>query len=159
MDIRQYQLDREQDFQAFKTQYDDLKARYISSLTQAVYDSSKVQDVLDANKSLVTLVTDFIAESQDKFDTKTIEDLTQQIILYQQEYQKIKDSREKSKTLIEILNKENSRLEYIQTEFNTYLWILFGCIVFLIFLIFRVPSVKLPEVPDLQLSTTIPEYS
>jgi outer membrane receptor for Fe3+-dicitrate len=159
MDIRQYQLDREQDFQAFKTQYDDLKARYISSLTQAVYDSSKVQDVLDANKSLVTLVTEFIAESQDKFDTKTIEDLTQQIILYQQEYQKIKDSREKSKTLIEILNKENSRLEYIQTEFNTYLWILFGCIVFLIFLIFRVPSVKLPEVPDLQLSTTIPEYS
>ena len=159
MDIRQYQLDREQDFQAFKTQYDDLKARYISSLTQAVYDSSKVQDVLDANKSLVTLVTDFIAESQDKFDTKTIEDLTQQIILYQQEYQKIKDSREKSKTLIEILNKENSRLEYIQTEFNTYLWILFACIVFLIFLIFRVPSVKLPEVPDLQLSTTIPEYS
>jgi hypothetical protein len=159
MDIRQYQLDRQQDFQAFKTQYDDLKARYISSLTQAVYDSSKVQDVLDANKSLVTLVTDFIAESQDKFDTKTIEDLTQQIILYQQEYQKIKDSREKSKTLIEILNKENSRLEYIQTEFNTYLWILFGCIVFLIFLIFRVPSVKLPEVPDLQLSTTIPEYS
>lgn len=157
MDIRQYQLDREQDFQVFKTQYDDLKARYISSLTQAVYDSSKIQDVLNANKSLVELVTAFIAESQDKFDTKTIEDLTQQIILYQQEYQKIKNSHEKSKTLIEILNKENSRLEYIQTEFNTYLWILLGCIIFLIYLIFRVPSVTLPEVPELQLSTMLPE--
>jgi hypothetical protein len=159
MDIQQYQLDREQDFQAFKTQYDDLKARYISLLNQAIYDSSKVQDVLDVNKSLVTLVNEFIAESQDKFDTKTIQDLTQQIILYQQEYQKIKHSREKSKTLINILNKENSRLEIIQSEFNTYLWVLFSCIVFLIILIFRVPSVQLPEVPEFQLSTTIPEYS
>ena len=158
MDIQQYQLDRQQDFQAFKTQYDDLKAQYISLLNQAIYDSSKVQSVLDINKSLVELVTGFIAESQDKFDTKTIDDLTQQIILYQQEYQKIKHSREKSKTLIDILNKENSRLEYIQSEFNTYLWILFGCIVFLIFLIFRVPSATLPEVPDLQLSTTSPGY-
>jgi hypothetical protein len=154
MDIQQYQLDRQQDFQAFKTQYDDLKAQYISFLNQAVYDSSKIQNVLDINKSLVTLVTEFIAESQDKFDTKTIDDLTQQIILYQQEYQKIKDSREKSKTLINILNKENSRLEFIQSEFNTYLWVLFGCIIFLIILIFRVPSARLPEVPDLQLSTT-----
>jgi len=159
MDIQQYQLDRQQDFQAFKTQYDDLKAQYISLLNQAVYDSSKVQNVLDINKSLVDLVNGFIAESQDKFDSKTIEDLTQQIILYQQEYQKIKHSREKSKTLIDILNKENSRLEYMQSEFNTYLWILFACIVFLIFLIFRVPTVQLPEVPDLQLSTMSSEYS
>jgi hypothetical protein len=158
MDIQQYQLDRQQDFQAFKTQYDDLKAQYISFLNQAVYDSSKIQNVLDINKSLVTLVTEFIGESQDKFDTKTIDDLTQQIILYQQEYQKIKDSREKSKTLINILNKENSRLEFIQSEFNTYLWVLFGCIIFLIILIFRVPSATLPEVPDLQLSTTSSGY-
>jgi hypothetical protein len=52
-----------------------------------------------------------------------------------------------------MINKENISLTNIQSEFNTYLWIFFGCILILILLIFTVPSGYLPELPSPQLST------
>jgi chromosome segregation ATPase len=153
MDIQKYQSDREQDLQTFKSEYDDLKALYINFLTQSVYDSSKVEQVLEVNKSLTDLVNQFISDSQTKFDTATIEQLTNDIINYQKEYEEIKTSQQKSKTLKIILNKENAKLQSIQSEFSYYLWILFGCIVILIILIFIAPSTTLPQFQDLQPST------
>jgi len=119
MDIQKYQNDREQDLQTFKSEYADLKAQYINYLTQAVYDSTKVEQVLELNKSLTDLVTQFISQSQNKIDKDVINKLTNDIISYQKEYQEIKNSQGKSKTLIEILNKENEKLDSIQQEFNT----------------------------------------
>jgi len=153
MDIQQYQLDRENDFQTFKSQYDELNAQYVNSLTQAVYDSSKVQEVLDLNKSLANLVNQFISESQTKIDTEIIKKLTDDIITYQKEYEEIKNSQGRSKTLISILNKENLKLQSIRDEFTDYLWILFGCIFFLILLIFTVPSTELPTLQVSEPST------
>jgi len=153
MDIKQYQENREKDMQAFKSEYDDLKAQYIRYLADSVYDPSNIDHVLETNKLLVELVTKFINESQHKFDVKTIQDLTQQIISYQKEYQEIKTSQHQTATLKNILNKENVSLTNIQTEFNTYLWIFFSLVLILILLIFTVPSGYLPELPNLQLST------
>jgi predicted PurR-regulated permease PerM len=153
MDIQKYQSDREQDLQTFKSEYDDLKALYINFLTQSIHDPSKVEQVLEVNKSLTDLVNQFISDSQTKFDTTTIQDLTNDIINYQKEYEEIKNSQKKSQTLKLILNKENEKLQSIQSEFSQYLWILFGCIVILIILIFIAPSTTLPQIQDLQLST------
>ena len=153
MDIQKYQNDREQELQTFKSEYADLKAQYINYLTQAVYDSSKVEQVLELNKSLTDLVTQFISQSQNKIDKDVINKLTNDIIAYQKEYQEIKNSQGKSKTLIEVLNKENKKLESIQDEFNTYLWILFGCIITLIILIFTVPSATPQSLSESPLST------
>jgi hypothetical protein len=153
MDIQVYQENREKDMKAFKSEYDDLKAQYARYLADSVYDPSNIDQVLETNKLLVELVNKFIAESQNKFDAKTIQDLTQQIISYQKEYQEIQTSQQQTKTLKNILNKENISLTNIQSEFNTYLWIFFGCILILILLIFTVPSGYLPELPSPQLST------
>jgi hypothetical protein len=153
MDIQGYQENREKDMQAFKSEYDDLKAQYARYLADSVYDPSNIDQVLETNKLLVELVNKFIAESQNKFDAKTIQDLTQQIISYQKEYQEIKTSQQQTVTLKNILNKENISLTNIQSEFNTYLWIFFGLVLILILLIFTVPSGYLPELPSLQLST------
>jgi hypothetical protein len=153
MDIQKYQTEREQDLQIFKSEYDDLKTQYINHLTEAVYDTSKIQQVLDTNKSLSDLVTKFISETQTKFDTTTLQKLNDEIIAYQKEYQEIQNSQKKAKTLKDILNKENSKLDSIQTEFTQYLWYLFGAILILILLIFIAPSTNLPELPNLQLST------
>jgi hypothetical protein len=153
MDIQQYQENREKDMQAFKSEYDDLKAQYARYLADSVYDPSNIDQVLETNKLLVELVNKFIAESQNKFDAKTIQDLTQQIISYQKEYQEIKTSQQQTVTLKNILNKENISLTNIQSEFNTYLWIFFGLVLILILLIFTVPSGYLPELPSPQLST------
>lgn len=153
MDIQVYQENREKDMEAFKSEYDDLKAQYARYLADSVYDPSNIDQVLETNKLLVELVNKFIAESQTKFDPKTIQDLTQQIIMYQKEYQEIKTSQQQTTTLKNILNKENISLTNIQSEFNTYLWIFFGLVLILILLIFTVPSGYLPELPSLQLST------
>jgi hypothetical protein len=153
MDIQKYQHDREQDLQTFKTEYDDLKAQYINFLTQAVYDESKIDNVLEINKTLTDLVNTFIGESQTKFNSETLNTLTNDIITYQKEYQEIKNSQKKSQTLKLILNKENVKLQNIQSEFSYYLYILFGCIIFLILLIFIAPSGSLPQLPNFQLST------
>jgi len=153
MDIQKYQNQREEDLQVFKSEYDDLKTQYINYLTEAVYDTSKIQQVLDTNKSLSDLVTKFISETQTKFDTTTLQKLNDEIIAYQKEYQEIQNSQKKAKTLKDILNKENSKLDSIQTEFTQYLWYLFGAILILILLIFIAPSTNLPELPNLQLST------
>jgi len=153
MDIKQYQLNREKDLQTFKSEYDDLKAVYINFLTQAVYDSSKVEQVLDANKSLTDLVQHFISQSRTKFDSETINDLTNQIIEYQKEYKDIKSSNKKTKLFKEILNKENARLVDIQTEFTQYLWFFLAGILILIILIFTTPSGSQPILQDSQLST------
>ena len=147
MDIKQYQEDREKELQTFKSEYADLKARYNNSLSQAINDPSKVQEVLDINKSLSDLVKEFISESQNKFDTKTIGDLNDEILSYQKEYQQIAESQQKSKTLGDVLDKENSRLVSTQTEFNFFLGILLLCIFVLILLIFRVPKVPMISVP------------
>jgi len=153
MDIQQYNDNREKDMQAFKSEYDDLKAQYLKYLADSVYDPSNIDHVLETNKLLVDLVNTFIAESQTKFDTKTINDLTNEIIVYQKEYQDIKTSQQKSATLKTILNKENDRIDSIQKQFNIYLWFLFGCIVLLIALIFIAPSGSLPQLTIPQLST------
>jgi hypothetical protein len=154
MDIKQYQLNREQDLQTFKSEYDELKALYINFLTQAIYDSSKIEQVLDTNKSLSDLVQNFIGQSQNKFDSETINKLTNEIIEYQKEYKELKSSEEKTKHLKKILTKENTRLVDIQTEFTQYLWIFLGGIFILIILIFITPSVIQPILPDPQPSTT-----
>lgn len=153
MDIKQYQLNREKDLQTFKSEYDDLKAVYINFLTQAIYDPSKVEQVLDTNKSLSDLVQNFIGESQNKFDSETLNNLTDEIIQYQKEYKDLKTSQQKTKVLKTILNKENTRLTDIQTEFTQYLWFFLGGCIILIILIFITPSVSQPILPDLQPST------
>ena len=84
---------------------------------------------------------------------KTYYDLTNDIIAYQKEYEEIKTSQKKSQTLKLILNKENEKLQSIQSEFSQYLWVLFGCIIILIILIFIAPSTRPPQLQDLQPST------
>jgi hypothetical protein len=153
MDIKQYQLNREKDLQTFKSEYEDLKALYINFLTQAIYDSSKIEQVLDTNKSLSDLVQNFIGESQNKFDSETLNNLTDEIIQYQKEYKDLKSSQHKTKVLKTILNKENTRLTDIQTEFTQYFWIFLAGTVILIILIFIAPSGSQPILPDLQPST------
>ncbi len=147
MDIKQYQNDRRQDLEAFKAQYGDLKTQYLTYLSQAVQDPEKIQSVLDTNKSLVTLVNEFIAESQNKFDASTIQDLTDEILMYQQEYQDIQESTQKAKTAQNILNADTKKLQSMQYQFNIYLLILGIGILFVIYLIFTVPSTSLPQLP------------
>lgn len=143
MDITKYQKARDAELKEFRQEYDDLKKQYNQLLTQAVYEteSSKqaelVKQVLTTNSGLARHVREFIQSSRDKFDPKMISELTADIIRYQQDYEAIQQTSNKSKALDEILNKEKIELTSIHQQFNIWLGLLLGGIVIVLFLIFR----------------------
>lgn len=143
MDITKYQKARDAELKEFRQEYDDLKKQYNQLLTQAVYEteSSKqaelVKQVLTTNSGLARHVREFIQSSRDKFDPKMISELTADIIRYQQDYEAIQQTSNKSKALDEILNKEKIELTSIHQQFNIWLSLLLGGIVIVLFLIFR----------------------
>jgi len=155
MDIKQYQIDREHEFNEFQSEYTDLKTQYTSLLTEVINDSSKLQDVLDTNKHLNDLITDFISKSRTKFDERVIQDLTNDIILYQKEYHQLKNSKKASEDAEKILNKEIVNLYGIQMKFNIFLLLLFLCILFIIYLIFKVPKQSVLMTPIFQPLSTL----
>jgi len=143
MDISKYQKARDAELKAFRQEYDDLKRQYNQLLSQAVYETEPskqavlVKQILTTNSGLAQHVREFIQSSRDKFDPKMISELTADIIRYQQDYEIIQQTSDKSKTLNDILNKEKNELKSIHEQFNIWLGLLLGGIVIVLFLIFR----------------------
>lgn len=155
MDIKQYQIDREKELSSFKTDIDDLKGQYTLLLNEVIHDDSKLQDILDINKHLTDRMHQFISESGTKFDKQVIQDLTNKIILYQNEYHQLKNSKETSEEANKILNKDLLNLNKIEYQFNIFLGILFLVILFVIYLIFTVPKQSLLQRTIFQPDTMI----
>lgn len=151
MDIKQYQVDRKKDLDAFQSEYNELKSQYIKYLSAAINDSSQIPQVLDTNKLLAQHVRDFIALSKNKFDTRFIQELTNDIIMYQKEFAEIQSTKKQAKTLQHVLDKETERLKNVEYYFNMLLFGLLTCIILIIFLMIRVPSRLLqpPTMPGL----------
>jgi len=143
MDITKYQKAREAELKAFRQEYDDLKRQYNQLLTQAVYETDPtkqaelVKQILTTNSELAKHVREFIQGSRDKFDPKMISELTADIVRYQQDYEAIQRSSDKSKALNEILNKEKIELQSVHEQFNWWIGLLLGGIVIILLLIFR----------------------
>jgi hypothetical protein len=160
MDITQYQKDRASELRAFKEEYTELKNKYKLLLNQAIFDERDdlVQEILDVNTQIAAHVRNFIAQAGNKFDPQTISDLTSEIIRYQTEYAELKASRDKKKTFTTILNKQSEKLSKATDEFNFFLAILLGGIVFIVMLIFVTPSTPLiPSEDFLSPSTSMSE--
>jgi hypothetical protein len=154
MDIKHYQVDRKKDLDTFQSEYAELKSQYIKYLSAAINDSSQIPQVLETNKLLAQHVRDFIAKSQTNFNTQFIQDLTNDIIMYQKEFADIQSTKKKAKTLQDVLDKETERLKNVEYYFNMLLFGLITCIVLIIFLMIRVPSRLLQSPPMSQLGTT-----
>jgi Tfp pilus assembly protein PilO len=143
MDINTYQKAREAELKAFRKEYNDLKRQYNQLLSQAVYETEPtkqaelVKQILTTNSELAKHVREFIQGSRDRFDPKMISELTADIIRYQQDYEAIQHSSDKSKALNEILNKEKIELKSVHEQFNWWIGFLLGGIVIVLLLIFR----------------------
>ena len=143
MDINTYQKAREAELNAFRQEYNHLKRQYNQLLSQAVYETEPtkqaelVKQILTTNSELAKHVREFIQGSRDKFDPKMISELTADIIRYQQDYNAIQHSSDKSKALNEVLNKEKLELKSIHEQFNWWIGFLLAGIVIVLLLIFR----------------------
>lgn len=153
MDIKQYQQDRDKDLSGFQTQYDSLKTEYNKSLTDLIENPDKINTTLDANKSLSKHVREFISANQAKLDKTTLDSLTEDIIKYQKEYQQIKRSNANADVLKSIIEKNNVKVAIVRTKFNIFLGFMLLIIAAIIFLIFRVRTTLLPQLPSLPQST------
>jgi len=143
MDIDKYQKAREAELNGFRQEYNDLKRQYNQLLSQAVYETEPtkqaelVKQILTTNSELAKHVREFIQGSRDKFDPKMISELTADIVRYQQDYNAIQHSSDKSKALNEVLNKEKLELKSIHEQFNWWIGFLLAGIVIVLLLIFR----------------------
>jgi len=153
MDIKQYQQDRDKDLSGFQTQYDSLKTEYNKSLTDLIENPDKINTTLDANKSLSKHVREFISANQAKLDKTTLDSLTEDIIKYQKEYQQIKRSNANADVLKRIIEKNNVKVAIVRTKFNIFLGFMLLIIAAIVFLIFRVRTTLLPQLPSLPQST------
>ena len=160
MDINQYQKDRESDLQNFKKEYAESKAEYTRLLSLAVYEpdtekqSELVKQVMELNTQLAAMIRSFIGGSTDKFDPKTISDMTNEIMKYQKEYDELKEKRTKQASFETIYDRENEKLFRTRRQFNIFLSMLLAGIVFIIAMIFITPSGRLISTQEFQSPST-----
>lgn len=140
MDIKTFYNERQTKLQEFQNEYNELKIQYKNSLQQYLEDSSKLQSVLDVNKQLNDLITEFIGKSGSQFDEQTINDLTNDILLYQQQYKELKNSKNSNEKAQQILNSETITLNDLKYKYNIFLGIFIICILIIIYYIFITPK-------------------
>ena len=149
MEVRKFQNSRNSKLAEFEKEYSSLKTQYTSALSSAINESdntkqqSLIQDVLEVNTKMAAAVQEIvsaISQGSETFNPKTIDQLTNDLIKYQKDYQDIKESNDKLETLQIIRNTTNESLSNAEWMYNLYLFGLISLIIFVIFLIFSTPT-------------------
>jgi hypothetical protein len=149
MDVKKFQDLRNTKLSNFEKQYTSLKTQYSAALAAAINepDLTKreplVLKVLSINSEMSAAVKDIMSsinEGTEKFDPKTLTDLTNDLIQYQKEYNEISESKDKLQTLKIIQNTTNDNLSNAEWMYNFYLFGLIALIFFVIYLVFNTPS-------------------
>ena len=151
MDILQYQQDRTSELTEFEQDYSQLKAQYMSLLSDAIYEKDPekqalmVQMVLRLNSELSAHVKSFIGSiGKKKYSSTTVEDLTREIIEYQEEHTSLEKATDEVQTLKDILANRKDSLKSVKFEYNILLSILLVAIVIVLFMIMRSSMPTLP---------------
>jgi hypothetical protein len=140
MEVKQFRDARNEKLSEFQSQFTINKELYSSTLHNAIIepDPAKqeqlIQEVLQINAQLSTNLRDIVGElskGTDAFDPKTIDELTEDLIKYQQQYEEIQKSQDKAKTLRMI---NASTLQKLQDATNKY-YALFYSLIALVFII------------------------
>jgi hypothetical protein len=147
MDIVEYQKARDAEIAHFQESYNDLKAKYETLLSDAVYETDPqkkdalVKQLLDTNAALSAEVREFIKQSNQKegYDPKVIEAINNDLITYQNQYNEIKSANDKQITLQSILNEKQNILTTLQSKYKWLIGGLIFTILILLILIFSTP--------------------
>ena len=146
MEIKDFQDSRNAQLIEFAESYDFLKKEYSRSLLAAINEQDAasqqklISTVLDINSELSSLVSGVLSElnkGTDGVDPKTLDDLTNDLIIYQQQYQEIKVNKDKLQTLKIIYGSNKTKLETVTNMYNIYLGILVLLTFLVLFLVIR----------------------
>ena len=157
MDLIQYQKERDSELSDFEKKYSSQKQKYSQALTDAIYEKDPqkqgqlVQHILDVNSELASEVRAFVAKQHDgsNYDPKAVSHLTDELIKYQSEYTKIKNTSDMITTLKMILEDDKSKVSDLKFQFNIFLGILILSIITIIFMIFKMSFTSMIATPTL----------
>ena len=147
MEVKEFERARNKRLGEFESHYDYLKQQYLQTLHTAIQetDPSKQQDsvnkVLQINSDLSNeirgILTDMSKTTEGEDTSVITEKLTQDLIQYQQDFQKIKQGKDRVQTLKSIYANDSQKLSEVTTMYNIYLASLIGLSFFIVYLAFR----------------------
>jgi hypothetical protein len=144
MEVKEFRDSREAELSAFQKKYDVLKQEYSSALSSAIQekDVSKqdalIRQVKQVNKQLIDEIRDILAilnKGKTSFDYKTLDELTDELIKYQAEYQEIEKTNDRVNTLKLIKSNTLSKLDSQTWSYYLYISILILLCFYIVYLI------------------------
>uniref|UniRef100_A0A6C0F3V8 Uncharacterized protein n=1 Tax=viral metagenome TaxID=1070528 RepID=A0A6C0F3V8_9ZZZZ len=146
MDIKEFTDSRNSQLSDFQKQYTYLKSEYSAAVSAAIQETDPesqetlIQRAIAINQELSSQLKDILGvlnKGADSFDSKTLSDLTADLISYQKEFQEMQASSDRLTTLKRIHTTNSQNLGSAQTMYNVYLGILVFLCVIVVFLVIR----------------------
>lgn len=149
MEIKDFEKARNKRLGDFESHYDYLKQQYTMSLQSAIQEKRAAeqekltQQVLQINSDMTNEIRQIITELSQTPDSsatdtkKQIDELTNDLIQYQSEYQKIVEGKDRVQTLKMIYAKDSEKLKQTTTMYNIYLGALIVVTIFVAYLVLR----------------------
>jgi|CryBogDrversion2_10_1035300.scaffolds.fasta_scaffold00148_5 hypothetical protein len=143
--MQAFEDSRNTDLQNFQKQYAALKAQYSTAISAAIQENDPasqnnlIQQVLTVNQNLTDAIRNIITklnQGTDQIDSATMDTLTADLIKYQQDYQNLKNSIDKLKTLKMIQATITNKLNAAMWSYTVYLIAL--CILCLVIILLAI---------------------
>jgi hypothetical protein len=146
MEVKQFRDSRDEKLSEFQKEYTDSKELYSTTLHSAILETDPgkqqelIQQVLQINTQLAGSLRDIIGDlnkGTDSFDPKTIDELTEDLIKYQKQYEEIQTSKDKAATLRLIKTSTLQKLQDATNKYYTLFYALIALVFILVFMVFR----------------------
>jgi YesN/AraC family two-component response regulator len=144
MDVKKFHDSRNKELSDFKKQYQFLKAEYASALSAAIKEPDPsqqlnlIQRVIQINAQLAEelhSIINTLNKGTSGFEPKELDDLTNDLIKYQKEYDEIEKSKDKVDTLKLIQHSTSEKLNNATFMYYLYIAILISLSVYVAYLV------------------------
>jgi len=151
MEIKQFQDSRNSKLAEFEKGYNFLKTQYSSTLLSAIQEPDPaaqqqlISRVLELNGELSSQVRSILSDlnqGSGSFDPKTLDDLTNDLIEYQKQYQEIQNNKDRLQTLKIIYSTNKQKLKETEFMYNMYLAALIVLTLLVIYYVMRTTSIS-----------------
>jgi len=146
MDIKSFTDSRNSQLADFQKQYTYLKSEYSTAVLSAIQetDPEKQQTLIDrilsVNQDLSSQLKEILGvlnKGSDSVESKTLSDLTADLITYQKEFQEMQASNDKVTTLKRIHATNSENLGSALSTYNIYLGVLIFLCLIVVFLVIK----------------------
>jgi hypothetical protein len=144
MDVKKFQDSRNKELSDFKKQYQFLKTEYSTTLSAAISEPDPnqqlilIQRVQQINSQLANElhgIINILNKGSNNFQSKQLDELTNDLIKYQKEYAEIEKSKDKVDTLKLVYKTTNDKLDNASFMYYLYVVLLVGLSLYVSYLV------------------------